>query len=502
MNYYRKPINKIVDNVKLKMQLGALTLKLSENNNKIDDLIGADKNIKKDVSSNTTKIDTYIKGLNLINTNTSNNSDDILSNLKKINDNKDDISSNLERINDNKDDIIALQTSNVKAFYNLDQIFIYDILKKDDKTVDKNNYFNIFEKEIIYNFVKNSYLEIALKILTKISHYALIGYFQILCNFYDQDNNLFYTISLSTAAGSINTLSTIKSVFIVPINEHMSKIKIDFFITPIKGQEHRSAQFIIKDINSNKIYIKYFQKTDEMSIKDIQDALDNNGKNIDSEQVNTNTTDIADNSGKIGINTGQINTNTTDIADNLGKIGINTVGISDNLNEITNITKTFMLKNIYFTDFDSVNHSFTNELLYFHHKDYIDLSATIKQLNMEYSFKKDDYIEIECKLMISHNSYEDSKNNLSFHYSLYDKNLDENNLLFKEIRDYGDFPLFNENRSIIKYIKICYRVKNDTSNIIFTATVHSKTNKLHLLLYHHIIEHGVNYISVKHYGKS
>ena len=28
MNYYRKPINKVVNDVKLKMQLGALTLKL------------------------------------------------------------------------------------------------------------------------------------------------------------------------------------------------------------------------------------------------------------------------------------------------------------------------------------------------------------------------------------------------------------------------------------------------------------------------------------------
>ena len=29
MNYYRKPIEKTVDDVKLKMQIGALTLKLS-----------------------------------------------------------------------------------------------------------------------------------------------------------------------------------------------------------------------------------------------------------------------------------------------------------------------------------------------------------------------------------------------------------------------------------------------------------------------------------------
>ena len=73
--------------------------------------------------------------------------------------------------------------------------------------------------------------------------------------------------------GSIDKLSTIKSVFIVPINKNMNKIKIDFFIMPIRGQENRSARFDIHDINSNKIYVKYYQKTDEMSIKDIQDSL-------------------------------------------------------------------------------------------------------------------------------------------------------------------------------------------------------------------------------------
>ena len=83
MNYYRRPINKVVNDVKLMMQLGALTLKISENNNKIDDLIGVDKNIKKDVSSNTSKTDT--------------NENDTSSNLSKINDNKNSISNNLEK---------------------------------------------------------------------------------------------------------------------------------------------------------------------------------------------------------------------------------------------------------------------------------------------------------------------------------------------------------------------------------------------------------------------
>ena len=67
MNYYRKPINKVIDDVKLKIQLSALTLKLSENNKKIDDLIGVDKNIKKDVSSNTSKITNIENNLIVVN---------------------------------------------------------------------------------------------------------------------------------------------------------------------------------------------------------------------------------------------------------------------------------------------------------------------------------------------------------------------------------------------------------------------------------------------------
>ena len=64
------------------MQLGALTLKISENINKIDNLLEVDKNIKKDVSSNSGKIDT--------------NKNDISSNLEKINSIKNDISTQIK----------------------------------------------------------------------------------------------------------------------------------------------------------------------------------------------------------------------------------------------------------------------------------------------------------------------------------------------------------------------------------------------------------------------
>ena len=47
MNYYRKTVNNTTNDVKLKMQIGALTVKITENIIKINDLLEVDKNIKK-----------------------------------------------------------------------------------------------------------------------------------------------------------------------------------------------------------------------------------------------------------------------------------------------------------------------------------------------------------------------------------------------------------------------------------------------------------------------
>ena len=56
MNYYRKNVDNTANDLKLKMQMAAFTLKLSENNDKIDDLLEVDKNIKKDISDNSNTI--------------------------------------------------------------------------------------------------------------------------------------------------------------------------------------------------------------------------------------------------------------------------------------------------------------------------------------------------------------------------------------------------------------------------------------------------------------
>ena len=56
MNYYRKTVNNTANDVKLKMQIGALTVKISKNINKINDLLEVDKDIKKDIVDNSNSI--------------------------------------------------------------------------------------------------------------------------------------------------------------------------------------------------------------------------------------------------------------------------------------------------------------------------------------------------------------------------------------------------------------------------------------------------------------
>ena len=152
------------------------TLKSDTNKNDISFNSGKIRTNEGNISSNLSKINNnssdIASNLGKISTNEGN----ISSNSEKISTSEGNISSNLEKIDDNKDDILLLQNSNIKSFYNLDKIFIYDI-EKGDQNFNKDNHFHIFEKEITYNFIKDSYLEIILKVLTEVSNYVLIGFF-------------------------------------------------------------------------------------------------------------------------------------------------------------------------------------------------------------------------------------------------------------------------------------------------------------------------------------
>ena len=287
--YYRKNVNNTANDIKLKIQLGALTLKLSENNKKIDDLIKVDKNIKNDVSSNTTKIDT----------NTS-NIDEIKSDL-----------SNVDFDSGNK--------------YAIENFFIYNIEIENSYKLnkDKRNFY-IFKYTLNDDFKKDSILEIDCRLLYEYTNYNNIGLLQHIFKLYDSTDTMFYEYkSLKTNAGD-NRKNDLKQndVFYVKLDDDYDVIKIELILSLIDSVNNATVDCkIYNAYNSNFISIKYYKKINLIS-------------------VNNNLGDLED----------TILTNKNNISTNLIKINSNEDDILYNLSEINNIknnkSKSY-LKNIY-----------------------------------------------------------------------------------------------------------------------------------------------------------
>ena len=222
-DYYRKTVNNTFNDVKLKMQMTAFTLKLSENINKIDNLIQKDNEINKNLQNNVILINS---NKDIIETNKNNISENLeLMNKKSdiIESNRNGISENLNSINlikpkissnyalsninksklDLKSDIIDKQTSklneidtnlinintnisnntsNITGNLNkLNEILellknkipqktfnkIFDIENKEFNFDRRSHFFEIFSTNIENDFIKDGELRISSKIYHK-----------------------------------------------------------------------------------------------------------------------------------------------------------------------------------------------------------------------------------------------------------------------------------------------------------------------------------------------
>ena len=272
MNYYRKTVNKVVNDTKLKMQLAALTLKLNENNKKIDDLIKVDKNIKKDVSSNLGKIDT----------NTSN-----------INEIKADLS-NVDFNSGNK--------------FSIENFFIYNIEKEDNYTLNKDNpEFTIFNYNLEDNFKKDDILEIDCKILYNYTSYNNIGSLIHLFKLYDVNNNLLheYKNLKSNSGDNLSAFLNQNDLFHLKLNNNYTIIKIELILSILDNISKSVSCKLLNTFKSNFLYIKHYKKTNVISVNNNLDDLENNilsNKNDISTnliRINSNEDDILSNSSEI-----------------------------------------------------------------------------------------------------------------------------------------------------------------------------------------------------------
>ena len=465
MNYYRKTINKVIDDVKLKMQLGALTLKISENNNKIDDLIGVDKNIKKDITSNS----------------------------EQITINESAISSNLEQITD------------IKSILPKSEIFkkTYSIKNQSFRFTRNIIYFKLLETEIENNFNKDGRLEFDNYIYYRYDnlqrdHHRLQHEYRIL----DDKNNLLHQIILNKTNTSDlnfdNNIMLVKDNFYVTFKNNYNKIKI--ILDLYRVYRHGSGNFNLELINKSFVNIIYLDKNDiSLKIEKNKSDISSNSSSIstNSEQISTNTAHISTNSGQINANTSsisanseQISTNTADISTNLKQITKNKNDISTNLinirgnedniaynlsemNNIKNNNSKSYLKNIY-------------NILFYNNKTQISFRNLFFEKVFDVNSKQNDFLEMYFKIDLQ---YEDISeiNYVKIIYQLFDES--DNSLYIKSVNnndytyfsnrvivDENIFYNFNKNIKKIKFviklqmllsrvIKIWY-IKNDNYRLI------------------------------------
>ena len=222
MDYYRKPINKVVNDVKLKMQLGALTLKLNENNNKINDLIGVDKNIKNDILTN------------------------------------------LEKINDIENDLVDFT-----MHYSIENIYTHNITLEKEFTLNSAKpEQHVFTYDIEDDFKIDSYLEVNTNLLYDYRTYSNIGRLTQIFRFYDEKNALLDEIKLAKTNSGDNLYENLneKNIFYIKINHNCSTISIKLYIGFLHKTSGDIIIKIINPLNSNYLCVKHYKKIKKLSI--------------------------------------------------------------------------------------------------------------------------------------------------------------------------------------------------------------------------------------------
>ena len=250
--HYRKPINKTVDDVKLKMKIGALTVKITENINKINDLLKVDKNVKKDIADNSNSIEN-------INKDVTNNFNRISINEKNITFKTDTISSNINEIKSTLDNLDL--SSNNK--YSIENFFIYNIEIENSYKLSKDApRFSIFNYDLINEFRKDNILEVNCRLLYQYTNYNNIGFLLHIFKLHDGAGIMFYEYkSLLTNAGD-NRKNDLKQndIFYVKLNDNYGVIKIELILSIMDNVTNTIDFKLYNTYNSNSLCIKHIKK--------------------------------------------------------------------------------------------------------------------------------------------------------------------------------------------------------------------------------------------------
>ena len=409
--YWRK-IEDVENDIKNAIQISGILLKLKGYDDKLGELSKINDN-ENNISTNSGLIST--------------NKNDISTNSGLISTNKNDISTNLRKI-DNFTQYILQSGIDFEEKYIIEkQIFRFD---KD------KHFYTIFEKEIEFDFTKNSLLFVKNNTYYKYDDLSNDYYrLQHEYNIYDGDNLIHKYLFNKDTYYDENPILHTSEDFCICFKKNYNKIKINLQLHRHNRHGVGNINLEIDDDNENYINIDYIDRNNEVNTN-TESISTNLGK------INTNVADISSNLGKIdsninaiklihknsqdnskdiSTNSGQINTKKNNISTNLIRINTNEDNIAINLEEINylkNNKHTQYLKNIYNILFYNNNEqiSFKDEIFY---EKVFDVNTSIN-----------DFIEIKFKIALEYRNIND-RNYVKNIYEILDKN--NNRLYIKTI---------------------------------------------------------------------
>ena len=486
--YYRGLINSLND-VKYKLQLASMTLKINDNKNNIS-------GIKNDIS-----------GINNFSNKINDNETNISDNLTKIENNKNNISSNLGKINDNDNDINEIRSnlnnikndlSDFKINYSIQNLFLFDINVERSYTLKKENpEFIIFSYNLEDDFKSNVILEFNCKILYDYNSYNSIGHLTHIYKLYDDNNKLIYEYKFlkANAGDNLSAYLNQNDLFYVKINNNYTIIKIKLFLSIIDKNKTVTCK-LLNTFKSNFLVVKLYKKINTLSVNnnltDIENnissnlsKINNNSSDISSNlsKINNNSSDISTNSSDISSNLSKINNNSSDISTNLININTNEDNIAYNLNEINylkNNKPTQYFKNIY-------------NILIYDSKTQIDFRKDIfYEKTFDANANQNDFVEIFFKIQLEYQDNDD-RHYVKSIYELFDEN---NNSLYVKSVNNNDYAYFSNKMTIDE--NIFYNFTNSIKKLKFVIKFQKLSSTRVIYLYY--IKNDNYRLILKHYG--
>ena len=242
------------------MQMGALTVRITENINKINDLLEVDKNIKKDIVDNSNSMENMSKNI-------TNNFDRISINEKNIKFKTDTINSNIDEIKSTltniENDLSNFKVNENVANYSIQNFFIYDIEVENDYTLNKDNpKFVIFTYTLEDDFKTNSILEVNCKLLYDYTTYNNIGSLMNIFRLYDENNASIHEYKNLKCNAGDNLKDDLNHIdlFYVKLNDDYSVIKIKLILSILNDVTKTISCKSYNLLSSNFLCIKYIKK--------------------------------------------------------------------------------------------------------------------------------------------------------------------------------------------------------------------------------------------------